>query len=173
MPNEVNPPQPHRDPSIVGPPAQPANYTDLFTRASTSNNERTNVVEGTNTSVPTEEPINTVMPPLCSNASISRSNSGTPPVLGCATNAPTVGARLATLRGVLGRDGQPSSSEDHGQCSRVMERQSLSSLPPRRQSLQLASMSNPSSGNQSTIEATLSSQTDGGTPTMVRPIQAH
>jgi hypothetical protein len=172
MPNEVNPPQPHCDPSIVGPPGQPANYTDLFTRATTSNNQRTNVVEGTNTSVPTEEPISTVMPPLCSNASISRSNSGTPPILGCATNAPTVGARLAALRGVLGRSGQPSSSKDR-RCSRVMERQALPSLPPRQQSLQLASMSNPSSGNQSTIGATLSSQIDGGTPTMVRPIQAH
>jgi hypothetical protein len=103
MPNEVNPPQPHRDPSTVGLPAQPANYTDLFTRATASNNQRTNVVEGTNTFVPIEEPINTVMPPLCSNSSISRSNSGTPPVLGCATNAPTVGARLVALRGVLGR----------------------------------------------------------------------
>jgi hypothetical protein len=130
-------------------------------------------VEGTNTSVPTEEPISTIMPPLCSNASISRSNSGTPPVMGCATNAPTIGARLAALRGVLGRGGQPSSSEDRGQCSRVMERQALPSLPPRRQSLRLASMSNPSSGNQSTIGATLSSQIDGGTPTVVRPIQAH
>jgi hypothetical protein len=173
MPNEVNPPQPHRDPSTVGPPRQPANYIDLFTRATTSNNQPTNVVEGTNTSVPTEEPISTVMPPLCSNASISRSTSGTPPVLGCATTTPTVEARLAALRGVLGRGGQPSSSEDRGQCSRVMERQALSSLPPRWQSLWLASMSNPSFGNQSTIGATLSSQTDGGTPTVVRPIQAH
>jgi hypothetical protein len=34
-------------------------------------------------------------------------------------------------------------------------------------------MSNPSSGNQSTIGATLSSQTDGGTHTVVRPIQGH
>jgi hypothetical protein len=170
MPNEVNPPQPHRHPSTVGPPGQPANYIDLFTRATTSNNQRINVVEGTNTSVPTEEPISTVMPPLCSNASISRSNSGTPPVLGCATIAPTVGARLVGLRGVLGRGGQPSSSEDRGQCSRVMERQALPSLPPRRQSLRLASISNLSSGNQSTIGATLSSQTDGGTPTVVRPI---
>jgi hypothetical protein len=173
MPNEVNPPQPHRDPSTIGLPGQPANYTDLFTQATTSNNQRTNVVEGTNTSMPTEEPISTVMPPLCSNASISRSNSGTPPVLGCATNVPILGARLAALRGVLGRDGQPSSSKDRGQYSRVMERQALSSLLPRRQSLRLASMSNPSSGNQSTIGATLSSQTDGGTPTMVCPIQAH
>jgi hypothetical protein len=57
--------------------------------------------------------------------------------------------------------------------SRVMERQALPLLPPRRQSLRLASISNPSSGNHSTIGATLSSQTDGGTPTMVRPIQAH
>jgi hypothetical protein len=130
-------------------------------------------VEGTNTSVPTEEPISTVMPPVCSNASISRSNSGTPPILGSGTNAPTVGARLAALRGVLGRGGQPSSSEDHGQCSRVMERQALPSLPPQRQSLRLASISNPCSRNQSTIGATLSSQTDGRTPTMVRPIQAH
>jgi hypothetical protein len=113
------------------------------------------------------------MPPLCSNASISRSNSGTPPVLGCATTAPTVGVRLAALRGVLGRGGQPSSSEDRGQCSQVMERQALPSLPPRWQSLQLASISNPCSRNQSTIGATLSSQTDGGTPTVVRPIQAH
>jgi hypothetical protein len=173
MPNEVNPPQPHRDPSTVGPPGQRANYTDLFTRASTSNNQRTNVVEGTNTSVPTEEPITTVMPPLCSNASISRSNSGTPPILGCTTNAPIVGVRLATLRGVLGRGGQLSSSEDRGQCSWVMERQALPSLPPRRQFLRLASMSNPSSGNQSTIGATLSSQKNGGTSTVVRPIQAH
>ena len=70
------------------------------------------------------------MPPLCSNASISRSNSGTPSVLGCATNAPTVEARLAALRGVLGRGGQPSSSKDHGQCSQIMERQALPSLPP-------------------------------------------
>jgi hypothetical protein len=130
-------------------------------------------VEGTNTSVPTEEPISTVMLPVCSNASISRSNSGTPPILGSGTNAPTVGARLATLRGVLGRGGQPSSSEDRGQCSRVMERQALPSLPPRRQSLWLASISNPCSRNQRTIGATLSSQTDGGTPTVVRPIQAH
>jgi hypothetical protein len=121
-------------------------------------------VEGTNTSVPTEKPISTVMPPLYSNASISRSNFGTPTVLGCATNAPTVGARLAALRGVLGRGGQPSSSKDCGQCSRVIERQAFPSLPPRRQSLRLASMSNPSSGNQSTIGATLSSQIDGGTP---------
>jgi hypothetical protein len=173
MPNEVNPPQPHRHPSIVGPPRQPVNYIDLFTRATTSNNQRTNVVEGTNTSMPREEPISMVMAPLCSNASISRSNSDTPPVLGCATNAPTVGARLATLRGVLGRGGQPSSSEDHGQCNRVMERQALPLLLPRRQSLRLASMSNPCSGNQSIIGATLSSQIDGGTPTMVRPIQAH
>jgi hypothetical protein len=80
---------------------------------------------------------------------------------------------LATLRGILGRGGQPSSSEDCRQCSRVMERQALPSLPPRRQSLQLVSMSNPCSGNQSRIGATLSSQTDGRTPTMVRPIQAH
>jgi hypothetical protein len=123
--------------------------------------------------VPTEVPICTVMPPLCSNASISRSNSGTPSVLGCATNASTVGARLAALRGVLGRGGQPSSSEDRGQCSWVMEKQALSLLPPQRQSLQLASMSNPCSGNQSRIGATLSSQTDGRTPTVVRPIQAH
>jgi hypothetical protein len=71
MPNEVNPPQLHCDPSTVGPPTEPANYTDLFTQATTSNNERTNVVEGTNTFVPTEEPISTVLPPLCSNASIS------------------------------------------------------------------------------------------------------
>jgi hypothetical protein len=147
IPNEVNPLQPHRDPSTTSPPGQPANNTDLFTRATTSNNQRTNVVEGTNTSVPTKEPISTVMPPLCSNASISRSNSDTPPILGCVTNAPTVGARLVALRGVLGRGGQPSSSKDHGQCTRVMERQALSSLPPRRQSLRLASMSNPSSGN--------------------------
>jgi hypothetical protein len=173
IPNDVNPPQPHRDPSTVGPPRQPANYTDLFTRATTSNNQRTNVVEGTNTSMPTKEFISMVMPPLCSNASISRSNSNTPPVLGCTTNTPTVGARLAALRGVLGRGGQPSSSEDRGQYSRVMERQALPSLPPRRQSLQLVSMSNPSSGNQSTIGATLSCQTNGGTPTVVRPIQAH
>jgi hypothetical protein len=117
MPNEVNPPQPHRHPSTVGPPRQPANKTDLFTRATTSSNQRINVVEGTNTFVPTEEPISTVMLPVCSNASISRSNSGTPPILGSGTNAPTVGARLAALRGVLGRDGQPSSSEDRGQCS--------------------------------------------------------
>jgi hypothetical protein len=130
-------------------------------------------VGGTNTSVPTEEHISTVMPPLCSNASISRSNSGTPLVLGCATNVPTVGARLAALHGVLGRGGQPSSSEDHGQCSWVIERQALPSLPPRRQSLQLALMSNPSSGNQSTIGAIISSQTNRGTPTVVRPIQAH
>jgi hypothetical protein len=34
-------------------------------------------------------------------------------------------------------------------------------------------MSNPYSGNQSTIGATLSSQTDGGTPIVVCPIQAH
>jgi hypothetical protein len=147
MPNEVNPPQPHRHPSTVGPPGQPANYTDLFTRATTSNNQRTNVVEGTNNSVPTKEPISTVMPPLCFNASISRFNSGTPPVLGCTTNVPTMGAKLVALRGVLGRGGQSSSSVDHGQCSRVMERQALSLLPPRRQSLRLASMSNPSSGN--------------------------
>jgi hypothetical protein len=113
------------------------------------------------------------MPPVCSNASISRSNSGTPPILESGTNAPTVGARLVALRGVLGRGGQPSSSEDRGQCSRVMERQALPSLPPRRQSLRLASISNPCSRNQSTIGATLSSQTDGRTPTMVRPIQAH
>jgi hypothetical protein len=132
MPNEVNPPQPHRHPSTVGPPGQPANNIDLFTRATTSNNQRINVVEGTNTSVPTKEPISTVMPPICSNASISRSNSGTPIVLGSGTNAPTVGARLATLPGVLGRGGQPSSSEDCGQCSRVIERQALPSLPPRR-----------------------------------------
>jgi hypothetical protein len=105
-----------------------------------------------------------VMPPLCSNASISRSNSSTPPVLGCTTNVPTVGARLAALRRVLGRGGQPSSLEDRGQCSRVMERQALPSLPPRWQSLRLASMSNPCSRNQNTIGATLSSQTDGGTP---------
>jgi hypothetical protein len=131
IPNKVNPPQPHSDPSTVGPPEQPANYTDLFTRATTSNNQRTNVMEGTNTSVPTEEPISTVMPPLCSSASISQSNSGIPPILGCATNASTVGARLATIRGVLGRGGQLSSSEDSGQCSRVMERQALPSLPPR------------------------------------------
>jgi hypothetical protein len=64
IPNEVNSPQPHRDPSTIGPPKQPANDTDLFTQAATSNNQRTNVVEGTNTSVPIEEPINTVMPPL-------------------------------------------------------------------------------------------------------------
>jgi hypothetical protein len=130
-------------------------------------------VEGTNTSVPTKEPISTVMPPICSNASISRSNSGTPIVLGSGTNAPTVEATLDALRGVLGRSSQPSSLEDRGQCSRVMEKQALPSLPPRRQSLRLASMSNPSSGNQSTIGATLSCQTDGGTPTMVHPIQAH
>jgi hypothetical protein len=74
-----------------------------------------------------------------------------------------VGARLAALRRVLGRGGQPSSSKDHGQCSWVMERQALPSLLPRRQSLRLASMSNPSSGNQSTIGATLSSHTDGRT----------
>jgi hypothetical protein len=54
-----------------------------------------------------------------------------------------------------------------------MERQALPSLPPRQQSLWLAIMSNPSSGNQSTIGSTLSSQTDGGTPIVVRPIQAH
>jgi hypothetical protein len=95
------------------------------------------------------------------------------PILGSGTNAPTVGARLAALRGVLGRGGQPSSSEDRGQCSRVMERQALSSLPPPRQSLRLASISNLYSRNQSTIGATLSSQTDGRTPTMVRPIQTH
>jgi hypothetical protein len=130
MPNEINPPQPHSDPSIVGPPEQPANYIDLFTRATTSNNQRTNVMEGTNSSVPTEVPISTIMPPLYSNASISRSNSGTPSVLGCATNASTVGARLVALCGVLGRGGQPSSSEDRGQCSQVMERQALPSLPP-------------------------------------------
>jgi hypothetical protein len=110
-------------------PEQPANYTDLFTQATTSDNQRTNVVDGTNSSVPIEVPISTVMPPLCSNASISRSNSGTPSVLGCATNASTVGARLAALRGVLGRGGQPSSLEDRGQCSRVMERKALPSLP--------------------------------------------
>jgi hypothetical protein len=92
MPNEVNLPQPHSDPSTVGPPKQPTNYTDLFTQA-TTNNQRTNVVEGINSSVPTEVPINTVMPPLCSNASISRSNSGSPSILGCAINASTVGAR--------------------------------------------------------------------------------
>jgi hypothetical protein len=153
MPNEINPPQPHSDPSTVGPPEQPANYTNLFTRATTSNNQRTNVVEGTNSSVPTKVPISTVIPPLCSNASISRSNFGNPSVLGCATNASTVGARLAALRGVLGRGGQRSSSKDHGQCSRVIERQALPSLPPRRQSLQLVSMSNPCSGNQSRIRA--------------------
>jgi hypothetical protein len=34
-------------------------------------------------------------------------------------------------------------------------------------------MSNPCFGNQSTIGATLSSQTNGRTPTVVRPIQAH
>jgi hypothetical protein len=84
-----------------------------------------------------------------------------------------VGARLVALRGVLGRGGQPSSSEDRRQCSWVMERQALPSLPPRRQSLQLASMSNPCSGNQSMIGVTLSSQTNGGTPSVVRPIQAH
>jgi hypothetical protein len=173
IPNKVNPPQPHSDPSTVGPPEQPANYTDLFTRATTSNNQRPNVVEGTNTSVPIEVPISTVMPPLCSNASISRSNSGTPPILGCTINASTVGARLAALCGVLGRGGQPSSLEDRRQCSRVMERQALHSLPPRRQSLRLASMSNLCSGNQSTIGATLSSQTDGRTPIVVRPIQTH
>jgi hypothetical protein len=82
-------------------------------------------VEGTNTFVPTEEPISTVMPLVCSNASISRSNSGTPPILGSGTNAPTVGARLAALRGVLGRGGQPSSLEDRGQCIQVMERQAF------------------------------------------------
>jgi hypothetical protein len=71
MPNEVNPPQPHSDPSTIGPPEQPPNYTDLFTQATTSNNQRTNVIEGTNSSVPTQVPISTVMPPLCSNASIS------------------------------------------------------------------------------------------------------
>jgi hypothetical protein len=71
MPNEVNPPQPHSDPSTIGPPEQPANYTDLFTRATTSNNQRTNVMEGTNTSVPIEVPISKVMPPLCSNTPIS------------------------------------------------------------------------------------------------------
>jgi hypothetical protein len=135
MPNEINPPQPHSDPSTVGPPKQPVNYTDLFNRATTSNTQHTNVVEGTNTSVPTEVPISTVMPPLYSNASISRSNSGTPSILGCATNASTVGAKLAALRGVLGRGGQPSPSEDRGQCSRVMEKQALPSLPPRQQSL--------------------------------------
>jgi hypothetical protein len=157
MPNEVNPPQPHCHPSIVGPPRQPANNTNLFTRATTSNNQRINVVKGTNTSVPTEEPINTVMPLVCSNASISRSNSDTPPILGSGTNTPTVGVRLATLRGVLGRGGQPSSLEDRGQCSQVMERQVLPSLPPRRQSLWLVSISNPCSRNQSRIGATLSS----------------
>jgi hypothetical protein len=157
MPNEIKPPQPHRDPSTVGPPEQPANYTDLFTQATTSNNQRTNVVEGTNISMPTKVPISTVMPPLCSNVSISRSNSGTSLVLGCTTNAPTVGARLVALHGVLGRGGQPSSLEDRGQCSRVMERQALPSLPPQRQSLRLTSMSNPSSRNQSTIGAILSS----------------
>jgi hypothetical protein len=135
MLNEVNPPRPHSDPSIVGPPEQHANYTDLFTRATTSNNQRTNIMEGTNSSMPTEVPISMVMPPLCSNASISRSNSGTPSILGCATNASTVGAKLAALRGVLGRGGQPSPSEDRGQCSRVMEKQALPSLPPRQQSL--------------------------------------
>jgi hypothetical protein len=102
MPNEINPPQPHSDSSTVGPPEQPANYTNLFTRATTSNNQRTNVVEGTNSSVPTEVPISTVMPPLCSNASISRSNFGTPSVLGWATNASTMGVRLAAVHGVLG-----------------------------------------------------------------------
>jgi hypothetical protein len=173
MPNEINPPQPHSDPSRVGPPEQPANYTNLFTRATTSNNQRTNVVEGTNSSMPTKVPISMVMPPLCSNASISRSNSGTPSVLGCATNASIVGARLVALRGVLGRGGQPSSSEDRGQYSRAMERQALPSLPPRQQSLRLASMSNPCSGNQSRIGAIMSSQTNGRTPTVVRPIQAH
>jgi hypothetical protein len=157
MPNEVNPPQPHSDPSTVGPPEQPTNYTDLFTQATTSSNQRTNVVERTNSFVPTEVPISTVMPPLCSNASTSRSNSGTSFVLGCATNASTVGARLVALCGVLNRGGQPSSSEDRGQCSRVMERQALPSLPPRRQSLRLVSMSNPCSGNQSRIGATLPS----------------
>jgi hypothetical protein len=123
--------------------------------------------------MPTEVPISTVMPPLCSNASISRSNSSTPPLLGCSTNASTVRARLVAPRGVLGRGGQSSSSEDHGQCSRIMERQALSSLLPRWQSLWLASMSNPCFGNQSTIGATLSSQTDGRTPIVVCPIQAH
>jgi hypothetical protein len=130
MPNEVNPPQPHHHPSTVGPLGQPTNNADLFTRATTSNNQRINVVEGTNTSVPIEEPISMVMPPVCSNASISRSNSGTPPILGSGINAPIVKARLTALRGVLGRGGQPSSSEDRGQCSRVMERQALPSLPP-------------------------------------------
>jgi hypothetical protein len=118
-------------------------------------------------------PISTVMPPFCSSASISRFNSGTPSVLGCATNASTMGARLAALRGVLGRGGQPSSSENRGQCSWIMERQALPSLPPRRQSLRLASISNPCSRNQSKIGATLSRQTDGRTPTVVCPIQAH
>jgi hypothetical protein len=80
---------------------------------------------------------------------------------------------LAALRGILGRGGQLSPSEDRGQCSRVVERQALSSLPPQRQSLRLASMSNPYSGNQSMIGATLSSQTDGSTPTVVCPIQGH
>jgi hypothetical protein len=130
-------------------------------------------VEETNSSMPIEVPISLVMPPLCSNASISQSNSGTPSVLGCTTNASTVEATLATLHGVLGRSGQPSSSEDRGQYSWVMERQALSSLPPRRQSLWLASMSNPCSRNQSRIGATLSSQTDGRTPIVVCPIQAH
>ena len=82
-------------------------------------------------------------------------------------------ARLAALCGVLGRGGQPSSPKSRGHCSRVMERQALPSLPPRWQSLRLASMFNPSSGNQSTIRATLSSQTDGGNPIVVCPIQEH
>jgi hypothetical protein len=47
MPNEVNPPQPHHHPSTVGLPGQPANYIELFTRATTSNNQRTNVVVAT------------------------------------------------------------------------------------------------------------------------------
>jgi hypothetical protein len=84
-----------------------------------------------------------------------------------------MGARLVALHGVLGRGGQPSSSEDRGQCNRVMERQALPSLPPRRQSLRLASISNPCSRNQNTIGAILSSQIDGRTPTVVHPIQAH
>ena len=54
-----------------------------------------------------------------------------------------------------------------------MERQALPSLPPRRQSLQLALISNPCSGNQSRIGAILSSQTNGRTPIVVCPIQAH
>jgi hypothetical protein len=54
-----------------------------------------------------------------------------------------------------------------------MEKQALPSLPPRWQSLRLASMSNPYSRNQNTIGATLSSQIDGRTPIVVCPIQAH